>query len=271
MKCIVLCADDYGQAPAISQGILALLQQNRLSAVTCMVNSPYWSLHADWIKPFTAQADIGLHFNLTEGRALSAAFKEKYGTNFPRLSTVLRRAFFRQWDVSVIESECHAQLDTFEAKLGCLPRFIDGHQHVHQFPVIREAWVRVYEKRLHQTGTYMRWVDPKLSRIAFIKKIVIYLIGSKAWGRLLREHDIPHNTSFSGIYDFNKSMDYADLFKVFLDEVGEDGLIMCHPGFKENDEEDKIRKARADEYAYFSSEQFIQDCTDRNIVYRNFR
>jgi predicted glycoside hydrolase/deacetylase ChbG (UPF0249 family) len=42
MKRIVLCADDFGQSAAISQGILQLVQAGRLSAVSCMTEADSW-------------------------------------------------------------------------------------------------------------------------------------------------------------------------------------------------------------------------------------
>src|SRR6185312_11376957 len=104
-KCIVLCADDYGQAPAISQGIINLIEKGRLSATSCMVNSDYWAEHAKWLLPYQQQIDIGLHFNLTEGRALSKEYQSRHGDHFQALGQVLRRAFTRSLSQAVIEAE----------------------------------------------------------------------------------------------------------------------------------------------------------------------
>src|SRR5579883_2854375 len=105
-KRIVLCADDYVQAPAISQGIVALLKEKRLSAVSCMVNTPFWVDEATWLQPYESQADIGLHWNLTEGRALSRAFISTYGDQLFSLSTLMRLALIRKLDQAVMEAEC---------------------------------------------------------------------------------------------------------------------------------------------------------------------
>ncbi len=269
-KGIVLCADDYGQAPAISQGIIQLLQQRRLSAVSCMVNSPYWQADATYLLPFTEQADLGLHLNLTEGLALSPLFIQRYGSQFSSLSVVLAKACLRQWDVTIIENECHAQLDHFQQKLGQLPRFIDGHQHVHQFPVIREALLRVYEQRLRGAHTYIRWVNPSFQTAFWLKKAIIYASGTRALARALKQSHIAHNSSFSGIYDFKQSSHYPDLFPRFLAEIGEGGLIMCHPGLADKGSEDAIAAARYQEYGYFSSQQFLADCEKEQVYLRGF-
>lgn len=272
-KRIVLCADDYGQALPISQGILNLIKQQRLSATSCLVTSPHWVEHAKWLIPYQNQIDIGLHFNLTEGIPLSDEYKSLYGQSFFSLPQILRKSVTRSLDQAIIERECEAQLDHFEAALGRLPAYIDGHQHVHQFPVIRDALVRVYEKRLKGQGVYIRLVNEpiELRDLFFdIKKIVIYLSGTRAFKQLLERHQIPHNSSFAGIYAFSKAETYPEQFPQFLTQIKDRGLIMCHPGLASTDPHDVIGAARAQEYAYFSSDQFITDCHHQAVKIARF-
>jgi predicted glycoside hydrolase/deacetylase ChbG (UPF0249 family) len=269
-KRIVLCADDYGQAPAISQGILHLIEQNRLSATSCMVNRPAAQAALAWLRPFANQIDVGLHFNLTEGRPLSAAFIQAYGTAFPSLYTLLAKAWLRQLDLKIIEEECHAQLDYFEQNLNFLPHFIDGHQHVHQFPIIRNALMNVYEKRLRPAHTYVRFVNQKVEKPYWFKKSVIDASGARALGHLLKKRGIPHNASFSGVYDFSNATSYSILFASFLAEITDKGLMMCHPGLAASETEDGIAAARYAEYQYLASPQFILDCEQAGVSVQRF-
>lgn len=272
-KSIVLCADDYGQAPAISQGIITLIQHGRLSATSCMVNSPFWPEHAKWLLPYRGQVDIGLHFNLTEGKALSQPFIKTYSQSLWPLSTILRKALFRTLDQAVIEAECRAQIKHFEEVLGFLPRFIDGHQHVHQFPVVRNALIRVYEDYLRSQHTYVRLTNEKIKPIDFIKdfkKIIIHSTGTNGLKRLLQSHDIPHNQTFAGIYSFNDAARYDELFPQFLQAIDDKGLIMCHPGLQATTPGDAIAKARYAEYRYFFSGKFLEDCVDHGIMIKRF-
>lgn len=272
-KRIVLCADDYGQAPPISKGILALAEQNRLSATSCLVNGPHWREHAEWLKPFWGKIDIGLHLNLTEGAPLSHAYQNEYGKEFFSLTTLMRKSLLRQLNQDIIEAECRAQLDQFAQVMGTLPDFIDGHQHVHQFPTIRDALIQIYEERLRHHHTYVRWINESLSpKNGFIniKKIIIYLMGTKAFKVLLNQHDIPHNESFSGVYSFSKNAKYGELFNQFLQEVGDKGLLMCHPGLKASEGSDSIAEARFLEYQYFASDEFLEDCRGQEVVLGRF-
>src|SRR5437764_108899 len=120
MTNIILCADDYGQNTAISQAIIDLLKKNRLSAVSCITNSYYWHSHAKWLKPFAGQVDIGLHFNLTEGKPLTKSF----GTDCLPLSKLISKAYLRRLNPTIIQSELNAQLDVFIAEIGHNPDFL---------------------------------------------------------------------------------------------------------------------------------------------------
>ncbi len=42
MTPFVLCADDYAMTPAVSRGILALLEAGRITATGAMTNRPSW-------------------------------------------------------------------------------------------------------------------------------------------------------------------------------------------------------------------------------------
>ncbi len=92
MKSIVLCADDYGQASAVSRGILDLVAKERLSAVSCLVNQPHWREMAAAIKPFNAKVDVGLHLNFTAGVPLSTIYRDQISGQFSPLSSILIRS-----------------------------------------------------------------------------------------------------------------------------------------------------------------------------------
>ena len=263
-KCIVLCADDYGQEVTISKGILALVALRRLSAVSCLVTIPHWGEHAAWLKPHHDQVSIGMHFNLTEGKPLSAAYRAAYGDCFYSLGRLLSKAFLRQLDKQVLVAECHAQLDQFVAELGQLPDFIDGHQHVHHFPIIRDALLEVYQARLRQHHTYIRVVNHRFHATE-LKKMIIYFSGATALKHLLDKQHIAHNDSFSGVYEFTRASQYPQYFRQFLNEIGHRGLIMCHPGLQSTSTQDVIANARYQEYQYFSSDTFLTDCKENDV------
>jgi predicted glycoside hydrolase/deacetylase ChbG (UPF0249 family) len=264
-KRIVLCADDYGQAPAVSDGILALLAAGRLSATSCLVNQPDWPASAAKLIPFDVTASLGLHLNFTDGKPLSALYQQQVGHTFMPLSQLLVRSMLSLLNPKAITAEIHAQLDAFETAMGFLPRFIDGHQHIHHLPVIRQALLDVYQGRMRDSGIKLRAVTQKDGSIKGFKRAVIHFTGGRSFATRLDAWQIPHNTSFEGIYDFANANQYRTYFQQFLQQSADLGLIMCHPGLQSEDASDPIRHARWLEYQYFTSQDFLTDCAAADI------
>jgi len=71
-RTLALCADDFGLAPGLSAGIARLAHAQRLTAVSCITNSPHWAAAAPLLNHLPDSVDVGLHLNFSEGRPLSA-------------------------------------------------------------------------------------------------------------------------------------------------------------------------------------------------------
>jgi chitin disaccharide deacetylase len=54
-----------------------------------------------------------------------------------------RQSFLHLLRREMVESEISSQVQAFIAAFGRLPDFVDGHQHVHLFPQIRDALLSV--------------------------------------------------------------------------------------------------------------------------------
>ncbi|HLB57986.1 MAG TPA: ChbG/HpnK family deacetylase, partial [Gammaproteobacteria bacterium] len=215
------------------------------------------------------QVDSGLHLNLTEGTPISSQLTEEGG--FQPLVSLLIKAYFRQLSQAAIEAEFHAQLDQFVAGRGRLPDFIDGHQHIHQFPIIRDALLTVYEKRLKSERCYVRAIHDKnaigdVGQKGYIKNLILQLTGARQFKKQLLKNTIPHNSSFAGIYSFAQAKKYADIFPYFLKRIKDKGLIMCHPGLSDERSPDAIATARAEEYHYFLSDDFLLACQTHQVI-----
>lgn len=268
MKQIILCADDYGQNTAISQAIINLIALNRLSATSCMSNSYYWLTHANWLLPVKETIDIGLHFNLTEGSTLTKDFPQPIS-----LSQLILKAYLKKLNQQAIENEFNAQIDQFIKGLGQLPHFIDGHQHIHQLPIIRDAIIKVYKERLINSKCYIRSVSQphafwNVMHSGYFKFMLIQLCGAFQLKKLLAKESIPHNITFSGSYDFSDAKKYAKIFPQFLKQIRNQGIIMCHPGLQGSIESDIMAKARYFEYQFFQSDLFIEQCKKANVTFR---
>ncbi|MFI4962248.1 MAG: ChbG/HpnK family deacetylase [Legionellales bacterium] len=254
-KTIMLCADDFGLNPGICQGILKLVYKNRLSAVSCMVNQPDFKHHAKELAALKGQVHIGMHFNLTQGTFLSPPYNQGYG-----LKELLIKTHLGFINPLIIAREFQAQLDEFKRLMGFVPDFIDGHQHVHQFPGIRQVVLQQYQTHLQQQGTYIRSTYPATSLKSYqFKARILAWTGGRALQAMLNAFKIPHNVHFSGIYDFAKDSNYRSLFCQWLALVPTNTLIMCHPGEGIHNEDD-IGPARFIELNYFLSDDFLKDC-----------
>ncbi|MDI1352730.1 MAG: ChbG/HpnK family deacetylase, partial [bacterium] len=210
-KEIQLCADDFGLNPGVSSAIIKLLIMRRLSAVSCMVNMSDFNIQAQELLQLEIPFLKGLHFNLTEGHFLAAPDKPCY-----HLNKLLIQTHLGLINTSLIAQEFSAQLNHFIDVMGALPDFIDGHQHVHQFPKIRQVVLEIYEQRLRQHKTLIRSTYPAITLPMFqFKGRILELTGGKKLSAYLQKNQIPHNVVFSGVYDFRQA-NYRNLFRQWL-------------------------------------------------------
>ncbi|MGC1182966.1 ChbG/HpnK family deacetylase [Legionella sp.] len=264
LKTIVLCADDFGLNAGISQGILKLVRMNRLSAVSCMVNQPDFMVYAPELLAMKHQIRIGLHFNLTEGNLLSIPGKPCFSLNELLIKTHLCAV-----KLAFIAQEFNQQLEQFRQVIGCAPDFIDGHQHVHQFPRIRQVILDLYEQQLRHHGTAMRATYPVIGAAKYqFKAKILAWTGGKALRAKLQKACIPHNEYFSGIYDFSPTTNYRSLFRSWLSLLKDRSLVMCHPGESSNNA-DVHAVTRLMELNYFLSNEFVGDCAEYGIRLAN--
>ncbi len=269
-KQIVLCADDFGQDLTISQGIADLLTQGLLSATSCMTTTSAWPESARLLKPLIGQVDIGLHLNLTEGDAIDHVPTVTRHVSFPKLSILLAKAYCDWLSVDAILREFRRQLENFRTVMGRLPDFIDGHQHVHHFPIVRDALRVLYQTDLQGHACYVRSVWSDVGEKSW-KSRMIRRSGAKALAKQLQRDAMPHNASFAGIYDFSADPKvYPQKMATWLTNMTDQGLLMCHPALPDPEHVDVIAAARAVEYQYLASDAFAQLLTEQQVELARF-
>jgi predicted glycoside hydrolase/deacetylase ChbG (UPF0249 family) len=198
---------------------------------------------------------LGLHFNLTEGRPLSAALARHWPV-LPRLPHLLAAAHLRGLPQAALRAELQAQLAAFVQARGGGPSHIDGHQHVHHLPQVREALLELLaglpSVQVRDTG------DVRGPGHAF-KRLVIERSGGRAMSHKLQSLGRQANTQLLGVYDFIDT-DYRRLMQGWLAAVPErGGLVFCHPGMADGAAADPIAAARVRELAYLEGEDFEAD------------
>lgn len=238
---IALCADDYAQNAGINEGILDLLDKKRLTAVSCFSTAPDWKQAAPALLPYATQTDIGLHFNLTEGFG-----QEK----MPGLRSVILRSLLRGMQAKEIRKKLEDQLDAFEDAIGHAPDFIDGHQHVHQLPGVRQVLIKVLQRRYADKPIWVRNTVP--ADLTWKgKPQILKLLGGQVTADHLYYESIPTNDGFGGVYGFDRA-DYDACFRDWLKAARPGMLIMCHPATAPYPHDD-IAKQRVIEHAFLQS------------------
>ncbi len=267
MSRILICADDYAQNPFINSGILQLAKMNRINAISCLVNSALWPQASVELNQLQPSMTIGLHFNLTMGEALSSEWQQSEGPLFSNLPQLLQKIYSRKLAVRCVAAELLAQLECYKSCMQSYPLYIDGHQHVHQLPIVRDAFVAVYKKLKLSAmvrNTSNGWRD-FLSMESFPKQQLIALLGGYSFKQRLVQASISFNPTFSGIYNFKQAVNYRSYFRHFLKNSVEGGLIMCHPGEASNDPTDPLYGSRHHELKYFLSDAFLCDLEDNSF------
>ncbi len=259
---IWLCADDYGISASVNMAIRDLVVRRRLNATSAMVVAPSFhrsEAHAlDVLNTGMARVAIGLHLTLTAPFRPLSAYKPVREGAFLSLPATLARAFLHRLSHAALASEIAAQLRMFVHTFGRPPDFIDGHQHVHLFPQIREAVLEV--AKANAPGAWLRQCGRVPARAFSLRD-------RKAWLLDHLSHDFRQradalglrtNPGFAGAYAFRDDADFPALFAGFLDQLPEGGTIMCHPGFVDAELQrlDPLTTLREREYAFLAGDAF---------------
>lgn len=270
MNILTLCADDFALNETVSRGIIRLAETGRISAVSCMSASRHWREHAGWLTSLFGRIDIGLHLTLTGLPPLGPMPQLAPQGRLPALGKVLGDGVMHRLPRKEIASELHRQMEAFIEQTGRVPDFIDGHQHVHLLPGVRETVFALWEKYLkHEQGYLRSCYEPAGAivrrRVEPVKALVISTL-SKPLTRQARKDRVLINDSFRGVHDFSGRSAPQQLFPRFLQGAGARPLVMCHPGLAGGERDDELCDWRPREYDYFSSEQFTRDLEGAGIT-----
>ncbi len=145
---VALCVDDFGLHAGVNAAVFRLAELGRLNAVSCMVAAPAWGDSAAALAALPRdKIELGLHLDLTEHPMRQPA---------RRLPHLIAAAYARRLDREPLRAEIEAQLDAFEAHAHRAPDYVDGHQHVHQLPVVREVLLQALSRRYRERLPWLR-------------------------------------------------------------------------------------------------------------------
>jgi len=271
LRCIWLCADDYGMTPAVDTAIRDLIGRGRINATSVMVASQNFSQNqaVALAVAAAARAAIGLHVTLTAPfRPLSSGFAPLRDGAFLPLSAMAGRALISSLTPTLLDIEIAAQFSAFHTAFGRAPDFVDGHQHIHVFPQIRGAILRSI--RQYAPQAWLRQCGrPAAARksLADPKGLILDALSAKL-RRLAAQHGVRTNPAFAGTYAFRAEADYAKLFPGFLDALPDGSVVMCHPGKVDAELRrlDPLTDLREREYVYFLDDAFPRLLTARGYT-----
>ena len=260
---IRLCADDYGMAPGIDEAIRKLISRGRLNTTSVMVVAPNFH-HQEAISLSAVTADgstsVGLHLTLTAPFRPLTAFRSRHHGSFPKLADLMAMALLRRLDRPTLAAEIAAQLEAFAVAFGRPPDFVDGHQHVQLLPQVRDE-VLAAMKRLAPRAWLRQCGSPRRRGrwIAADRKALLLELLSIAVRKQARDFQVAVNPAFAGTYHFGPRADFAVLFPRFLKGMAAGGVIMCHPGFVDDELRrlDPLTDQREQEYRYLAGEAFL--------------
>lgn len=271
-RAIIINVDDLGLSGAVNDAVLHLAEYGRIGASSYMVGG---TIHDDEIKTLNDfKVDIGLHLDLT------GIFPSVLRGS---LKSIIVASYLRKLNPAQVNDIINQQLDAFEDRFGRAPVFIDGHQHIHQFPTIRQHLIKEIITRY--TTSAQKPISARVTTplINDLKSWVIYALGGNAWRTLCENNQIKTNARFGGVYGFDlTSKELSTLWETWLQrsprttglsptpctksttDITQGSLpndfsptlIMCHPAVPNHGWQDDIKQAREHEYAWLMSTQF---------------
>lgn len=243
-RLLAVCVDDFGLHDGVNQAVFDLLAMRRISAVSCLVDGPSWANGAASLReaigsPDQAVADVGLHLNFTETLDVQA---QSACPSLP-LGALIKACYLRRLNVAHLVTEIERQWARFEAVWGRAPDFIDGHQHAHQLPQIRDALLQVLRRRYPVTQAGPRpWVrqcrspgwqavPAGISVPDTVKAFIIATLGASVIGRGAVALGLRRSERLLGVYPFDADANaYVQRWQAWLKLVRPRGdLLMCHP------------------------------------------
>ncbi len=299
MSELTLCADDFGLNRSVNAGIIELVAAGRLTAVSCMTVASCFRSDAAELMCAVASApgpvDVGLHMTLTEYQPLTAMRKFAAGGRLPSIGSAIAKSYSGRIDRIEIEDELNRQWQAFNSAIGRLPDFLDGHQHVHVLPLIRDVVVSRACLGLAEGGWVRSCYAPPAMIVSTGRSVgrALFICAlSRKLKHMLAERRVLTNDLFLGINAFRSNDHYGDSMRAWLKVASAAQnakvLMMCHPahavqnpdqGLEQTPghepeqliDNDPIAQRRPDEFEYLSSQVFLDDLNASGCSLRALR
>ena len=141
-RTLVVNADDFGQSPGVTRGIIEAHERGIVTSASLMVLWPAATTAAAYARTH-GRLSTGLHVDLGEWIWRD----EEWACRYQRVDLE---------DTLAVEREVRAQLERCRDLLGRNPTHLDSHQHVHRCEPVRSTLAQI----ANELGVPLRHVTP---------------------------------------------------------------------------------------------------------------
>ncbi|XP_078484531.1 carbohydrate deacetylase-like [Ciona intestinalis] len=257
MKRLLIVADDFGYGYQRNRGIVECFLKQSISAASILVNCKH---SEDAVNlALLHNLPLSLHFNITQGKPISDINKVRSLVGgdgmFLGKSASWKNTSYLQREIKL---ELSSQINWFESKFGRLPDRVDGHQHIHVHPMVRNAFaITLQERGIEHTRLPVEDICSILhhgmpqSRLRFHEQIQME---SEIAALIFDRHCIKYTPHFIGLNFVGKTMNsnllqrsLANIYKNNRNAICE---LMCHPGYRcDKNSDGFLHETSADDFS----------------------
>lgn len=256
---LIVHADDFGETPEITRGILACIDEGVVTSTSILANMPGTGLALREAAHRGREASFGVHLNFCEGRPLTRARSLRGDDgSFHRKRALFLRAVAGRIRSADVEEEVEAQVATVRSG-GVEVSHLDSHKHLHQLPGLRDVVLRVARKmgieRVRCTIEESVW--PRGTRpLAGASRLIRRRMARRFRGAL----------DAGGFRTTSRVLDLRDVIAAggrearaaLLRRPGTVSELFCHPGTELSDREKPGSCSRHDESRFVRADEFRQ-------------
>ena len=272
---LIVTADDFGLTRGVNAAVVLAHREGIVTAASLMTTGPAFESAVALAKT-NPGLDVGLHFNLTEGRPASdpmdvpsLATPDGFRYNHPLgLAIAIVQERVRVADLErEIPSQCERMLNS-----GLRISHVDGHKHVHVIPVVRRLLGTVLPdygvKAIRKVIERM----PGLRSLLFknyrtCAQVFEQYMFAKMVAAIWRQPPFVTPDYFYGITQTG-FLDFGAFANIVHDLKGGISELMCHPGYADAELDrmpTRLRSQRESELELLTSAE-VRDLLSRSGV-----
>ncbi|AQA16906.1 hypothetical protein BST95_00390 [Halioglobus japonicus] len=278
MSELIINADDFGLCDGVNDAIVELFELGVLTSTTLMVNADS-TLSAVTIAEKNPNLGVGLHFNLTLGKAVAPANEldglvDSDGYFYPR-SKLLKRLAARSVQAEQISLELESQYQRM-LSFGLKPTHIDSHQHLHVYPLVFDVLANFCASKY--LPIRMPWVAHSPSnRLSLPKRAKRGILSSaNSWNARRWDGKLKWNDALCSVFDIARRpslVTVGDYAALIGEQPGGVVELMVHPATNLQDigSLTRIGEVSLQEWTVMRTPEFRRMLVDSGLRLRSFR